>query len=412
LTYSVVVSVAGGDIHNASVTDILPQYLDFVGFEAVPDEGKTNSAGSTLSWNWADLGAGSITVTYQAKVEDMLQAGMTFINNAQLKFQEEDPGIVKQSSVTAVLEGKFSVKVAVYNEAGELVKELPLKVVTNKVTGFDLTQEGILTGLNSSVTLLIGKVPIAVWDGTTKAGNPVTNGKYIVKVDSVDPYGVVTSVKKEVTVNRSLARITANIYNEAGEVVRHLYGVLEDPVGGAMTDVVLSAGVIEPGGTAPNDPSQLGVVLVNTVSPVTLTWDGKSDSGGWVTGGHYVLQVKWDNGKGEVSEITKGILVEGGQSPVGGMILGPNPLNMNQGTQGTFWVGVNGPVDGVRVKIYTLAGELKKTLPIATGTAPTISVNWDLTQDPWASGTYIAVAELMSNGNVVGRQKMKAFLVH
>jgi len=55
------------------------------------------------------------------------------------------------------------------------------------------------------------------------------NGNYYVKVDNIDTFGVVRTTTQEVTVNRSLYKADLTIYNEAGEVVRHLLTYVDDP---------------------------------------------------------------------------------------------------------------------------------------------------------------------------------------
>ena len=51
----------------------------------------------------------------------------------------------------------------------------------------------------------------------------MTNGTYTIKVGSTSAGGIVTSVSQETTVSRELSKITANIYNSAGEHIKTLY---------------------------------------------------------------------------------------------------------------------------------------------------------------------------------------------
>ena len=127
---------------------------------------------------------------------------------------------------------------------------------------------------------------LGIWDGKADNGNPVSNGAYQIKIDSISSTGSVTTVTKSVTVNRNIATVTVNVYNSAGEVVRHLYALADNPLGSTMSNVTLNpvAAVIVPGS---GTQSNVTVTVTSTGSPVTLTWDATGDSGALVTPGVY-----------------------------------------------------------------------------------------------------------------------------
>jgi hypothetical protein len=68
-------------------------------------------------------------------------------------------------------------------------------------------------------------------------------------------------------------------------------------------------------------------------------------------------------------------------------------------------------VDSVKVKIYTLAGELVGN-PLMNDLGNPGVVTWNLGGSGIASGTYIAVVELNSDGGVIGRKVLKVVVVH
>jgi len=53
----------------------------------------------------------------------------------------------------------------------------------------------------------------------------------LIKVDNVAPDGSVTSVVRTAVVNRTLSKVLVGIYNGAGELVRTLYGLVDDARG-------------------------------------------------------------------------------------------------------------------------------------------------------------------------------------
>ena len=318
-------------------------------------------------------------------------------NHAQLSYT----GLAnpKTASVNVQMPGGYLVKVDVYNEAGELVKELFSNEEPQPISSFNLSQNGQITGLNTPVTLMVAGNAVTVWDGTNGSGDPVSNGNYYVKVQNTDAYGVVTTVTQISTVSRSIAKVQVDIFNEAGEVVRHLYAYEADSNNSQLTNFQLSANVLSVGNDQGpvSGPGQATIVL-NT--GVTLTWDGRSDSGALVTGGHYEIEGHFTNGKGQESVIAKGILVQNDQnSPTNGKIYAePNIL---KGTTQTTLV-VNSSLNlSLDVKVYDVAGEK------VWGRNLTSNNNqFGLTLPGLSSGLYFVVVEMtdVATGHREGRQ--------
>jgi len=405
VTYTLGLTISGPPLQGIVLTDTLPAGVSFTGFGTSPSGTVSGQAGTTLTWTLPTLSAGEYAFTYSVKLDEFLAGGEVLVNSLQMTAPSALPQTVTAPvTVTAA----HLVKIGVYNEAGELVKELLVRDFSQSIDNVTLGPDAKVESLNDTIQVLYKGLVLAAWDGTNTLGDPATNGIYYIKVDNSDSLGMTTSVSMQVVVSRTLSKITANIYNAAGEVVRHLYKMVDDPVGGAMTGVDLSTGVIEPGIAAPTDPAQLEVVLQTTVGPVTLVWDGKNDKGEVVMGGHYQLEVKWDNGKGSVTEITKGVLVVGGRVPQGTAVAKPNVLTIANGTRVSV-IEVNSAQGlTVRGRVYTVAGELVATL--VNDPASPWKTAWD--GGTVASGLYLAVVEgVNAQGGLALRQVVKIMVV-
>jgi hypothetical protein len=241
---------------------------------------------------------------------------------------------------------------------------------------------------------------IATWDGTNGDGDPVSNGAYYVKIDNVDPYGVVSTVEKVVTVSRSIAKVAVNVFNEAGEIVRHLYGYADDPEKLSTMDVDFSTNLLQPTEGTPV-PGGTNVVYITSSTGMSLEWDGRSDSGAIVSNGHYDIEVHYVDGKGGESAVTRGIVVQSTNERGETVYAQPNVLVDGQTTTTV-------KIDSTRaytlkVQLYDVAGELIKTVTGVDGTNGTL-----LDVKGLASGLYIAVVELKdTDGKYAGRKITK-----
>jgi hypothetical protein len=198
-----------------------------------------------------------------------------------------------------------------------------------------------------------------------------------------------------------------NIYNSAGEVVRTLYDMLDDPLGANMTGLDLSATMIKPGvSPSGNVPSKEWVTIQTSGTPVTLLWDGTNDRGTYVTPGNYEIEVHWNDGAGQTTDITKQVMVMAGSGTVGLVVAKPNALNEVNGMITTFDGTAVTNAYAIKASVYTLAGELVEVRQSSAGTP---QVDWNATGK--ASGVYIAVIEIQtSQGGVLGIQRLKILI--
>jgi uncharacterized repeat protein (TIGR01451 family) len=412
LTYTLAVTVSAGGFAGVTVTDTLPANVAFVGLGS-PSAGNAgfNPANSLLTWSLpATLAPGAYNLTYQTRVGLLAPAGTPVINGAQLAF----PALASplSCSTTVQVTGSYTCRVAVYNESGELIKSLntlQLSQVVNSLTlqGSTITH---LTGAGSEILLYCQGSLLGTWDGTDASGNPVSNGVYHIEVISVDPEGVATTVTQEAMVSRNLSQVTAAVFNEAGEAVKHLTAWVDDSSSAGMTNVSLSSTVLNPGTPGGSgSPDQIQILIQTPASSVTLSWDGTDDNGGYVTSGDYLLSVSWSNGQGATSTISRSVVVTGGVRPEGDAVFAePNILRASAGQDRVTFMGPSGVGLTLRVKIYTVAGELAASLQ---GSADTGRASWDASGI--ASGLYLAVVEKWgASGGLSGRQIFKITVLH
>ena len=405
ITYTLTLVVTGSTANTVHVSDVLPSHLIYVGMGSVPAGGISNWTLSTktLTWDWTSLGPGTYSLTYQATVDTSVTEGTILVNNANLTYSGLSG--TKQTSVSVTMATLFTVHVGVYNESGELVKEIWVKQLSQEIKDFNIATNPTITSVHGQVYVVWKGQQIATWDGTNATGDPVTNGKYYVKVDNTDSLGVVTSVSQMVMVSRSIAKVSVNIYNEAGEVVRHLYSYADDPGSFSLADIQLSSNVLRPSQTGTSN----GTVAITSASGITLTWDGTSDSGAIVTNGHYQVEVHYVDGKGGEQVITKGLVVQSGNSPItnGNVFAGPNII---KGNSNFTWVQVHSDTNyTLTARLYDTAGEL--VIAAVTGSAGANKVQLNLAGV--ASGLYFVVVDLTnSQGGSAGHQVTQILIQH
>ncbi len=266
---------------------------------------------------------------------------------------------------------------------------------------------GPLVVLTDKVLVVNNDGTLGTWDGTGNDGQLVANGEYQIKIDSVDNLGNVTTVTQPLMISRALTKTTVLIYNEAGEVIRHLYLYSDNPGNTLVNGVQLSSGVLSPtyDTTGSGVPSQLTLTLGNGV---TLVWNGQNDQGTFVQAGQYFLEIHSKDGQGGEATITKQVSVVGGleHSGLGNLTIEPNLLNSSNGYQALFTVPA-GSGWALVVRVYTLAGELAH-VPMS----PQPSGGLLMDASNLASGVYIAHIEARSgSGSGLVQEKTSKILV-
>lgn len=297
-----------------------------------------------------------------------------------------------------------------YNEAGEVVKTILVQHFYQPVNAITLKGSNVISSLKGptgEIDIYFQGTLIGIWDGTNANGDPASNGVYNIKVDNVDSFGVETSTTQQAMVSRSLYKSTVLIYNEAGEIVRHLYAYVDDPGLAVVSGVQLSTDVIQPGNVpTAGTPSQVTILLSNGTS---LVWDGRGDSGSFVESGQYFLEIHSVDGTGGETTVTKQLSVQDGDrnNGVGAFFAKPNLVNESKGSSAVTFAASSAMDLTLRVSIYTLAGEL---VTIVQGGQGSNFAPWDAAG--LASGLYLAVVEGQdANGGLVSRQILKVMVI-
>jgi hypothetical protein len=413
LTYNIAVTVTGTGLTSPVVTDNLPANMTFQSFVSFPSGAVTyyNASADQLQWTFSSpLSAGVYNFVYQTKVNTFAPGNTALTNKAQLTYSGLSAPLTASVPITVI--GNFTVKINIYNSAGEVVKSLPIESFSTAINNIALSTTNTITTLSgpgSTIDILFNGYVIGIWDGTTSSGTPVSNGAYQIQVDNVASSGVVTSVSQKAIVNRNLSKVEVDIFNQAGEVVRRLYNVVANATNSTMTNVSLSTNVMKPNlGTTfgTTTASNLTITVEDSSSPVILVWDGSSDSGTFVTPGEYEVQVHWTDGNGTTTDITRTVLVLQSASVSGVALAEPNVLTSSTTMVTTFDASRVLNVTAMKIKIYTVAGELIQSFGVASNTTP-----WNASG--LASGIYIANVEMdNASGGVVNSQRLKILVLH
>ncbi|HVZ81492.1 MAG TPA: hypothetical protein VHE12_11955, partial [bacterium] len=419
LIYGIHLVVPANPASGITVWDTLPAHMSFVAATPVaaplgpgsfttiglPTPGPTPGTGLLLVWAFpGPVPSGSYTLNYSAQVDDFVPGGTVLLNEAALSY----PGLAspKISQAPATVQGNYIVNIHVYNEAGEIVKSFPIERLSQPILNVSLWASDTLKSIYDTIGILYKGHVIGTWDGTNDSGAEVTNGKYYIKIDNVDNLGSVTTITQVAMVARHLASTTVLIYNESGEVIRHLDQSVDDAV-------TLSTGVsVSSNSFSPSYQGGVNATLTVTLANgTTMVWDGRNDAGRIVSSGQYFIVVRSNDGQGGDSTVSKEITLfhHGTDLAPGGVAVYPNPNHL--ATDG--WVlkfdATATPGLTLSVRLYTLAGE---RVDSAQGAAGTSYLAWDLSGKPLASGMYLAHVEMTDAMGATQQTIKKVLLLH
>jgi uncharacterized repeat protein (TIGR01451 family) len=417
VTYTLTYSNPGfAGISNVVITDSLPATVaaTYVAGSA-SNGGVYNPTTNSLTWTIPFVAGGtSVPLTYELQMTMLGAEYNPVVNNAQLTY----PGGTVGASDSVSIIGDYVVNIAIYNGAGELVKTIASFETTFPISGFTVVG-GVITTTQGVAQFYYNGVLAGSWDATAVSGQKVTNGEYLVKINSTDPFGVTTTVTHDVSVDITASTLQMAVYNEAGEAVKtftqqQLAALL---TGGSILSADYNVGMakissqtIDP--TYGNPTSANNLLTITLGSGDSLTWNGRGDNGSILAPGVYFLEIQSLVPNQAPQEITMEIrVIANSSNSVSGIVLAPNPVRLSQTTQAKFLINdPNLQFDSAEVRIYTLAGELVATLESQPGNPS--AVVWNLSGGGVASNAYLAVAELHSNGGLVGRQIIKVVVIH
>jgi flagellar hook assembly protein FlgD len=345
-------------------------------------------------------------LSYNATVNAFMPGGTAITNVAGWTYPQNP--VTQFASAALTVQGNYTVRIGVYNEAGELVYSVPVTHYSEATLNATISLD-TLSSINDQTLVQFGGIILATWNGTTNGGAEVTNGKYYIKIDNIDPAGVVNTQTQAVMVNRHLATVSVNIYNEAGEIVRHLDQTVADAVT-LSTGFTLSASSFSPGYQGGSNST----LAINLSSGTAVSWDGRGDTGQFLTNGQYIVEVTTNDGQGGDVTISKEVTLYHGalDLPNGYVSVFPNPFSVRTSASPSVTIGVGGNYS-LKASIYTVAGELIAKIASLPGQN---SVTWNPSsqngQYALASGLYIAVVDIADAQGEVQRTTHKIVVIH
>ena len=122
-----------------------------------------------MSWTMpSPLSPGQYQMTYQAMVNNLVAAGINIQNCATANYV----GGTASACVTTQTTGQYTVKIGIYNEAGELVESLPVNQYSQAINSFNLSSGSIteVSGPGSSTTVISRECPSGVGMGRMGRG--------------------------------------------------------------------------------------------------------------------------------------------------------------------------------------------------------------------------------------------------
>src|ERR1019366_3863285 len=102
----------------------------FNGFGVEPAGTTQQQNGSLLTWNLPPLPVGTYGLFYSVKVNNFVQAG-TLLENQVWANNAGSAPVTAKADVTVI--GDYTIKIGVYNEAGELVKIIKIMHLSQPV---------------------------------------------------------------------------------------------------------------------------------------------------------------------------------------------------------------------------------------------------------------------------------------
>ena len=264
----------------------------------------------------------------------------------------------------------------------------------------------IITDPNPELLIIFpedtGREPVTlVWDGTGLDGEPLANGSYIVKVESVDSLGMSTIITGTAVILRSETRVVVRVYNEAGELIwiQNQEDLVVDTnqvvITGTTVDPSLGTGV--PGGAVEIELGE-GIQIV--------VWGGRNMAGEPVANGEYIVEIQIIDGQEETIFTETVTVLHGDLNVLDRVVLAPNPVVGSSQTE----IRLPDLMVEVKVKIYTMAGELVVTLYGEN----TDGIIWDLTDNagsPMAGGVYLLMVESKDEDQMPGKSLKRLVIV-
>ena len=300
----------------------------------------------------------------------------------------------------------YLLKIAIYNEAGELVRNIGSSPTNNSINQIILS-----TGGQTNVTLMTTQYPLSIylpgietpnnagsggtdfiWNAVNNANQTTGNGVYYIKFEELDMYGHTNVLIKEITVMVVQEYVEVCIFNSAGEKIKSI----RDYKDVTNTKISLKVGI--------NDNGQVYVAKGNNNINITygtnlneyVIWDGLNDQGIAVTPGSYEVQVSVVSTQGRTVVAAKSIVLLSEKiTYMKGVSIQPNPYSSSiAGLKQIKFAWVSGIDTGwMNVTVYSMFGEKIRTL---NATLESGFVVWDIKNidnSRVSTGYYVVVFE-------------------
>ena len=304
------------------------------------------------------------------------------------------PSLTPSATFTRTPQDLVTVRVSVFNEAGEQVGVISDGLILESAVNEFFFRDGLVAIDESNFSIVIifpddgnGGVTLT-WLGLDESGQPLANGSYVVKVESVDSLGITTVLTGTASILRAQATATVRIYNEAGELI---YSRQLAAGSVQQSDVAIEGSVVDPSMQAGTPGSTISI----QIGTFSLAWQGTDQAGRAVANGQYLLEISLESGA-ESSVITETVTVlNSGPLNAGSLRLNPNPVAGNEPVALRVAAGSLGG----KVRVYTVSAELVVRFEFMGDNA-----SWDLRDGRGSlvsAGMYLVVVEsIRSDGSV------------
>jgi hypothetical protein len=288
------------------------------------------------------------------------------------------------------------VKVRIYNSAGEEVYALAQDLGAYHVlSGVQAGGGPFVPDAGGSISyLLLGTDNSFTWDGRNAAGQYVASGSYSVVFEQPSFSGPPALYTASATVLRAGTDSAVDIYNSAGERVRHF----NVPLG--------QASYLRMDATFVPDAASPGLkIRWGEAAAEQLLWDGLDERGQRVSSGVYQVRVT-QVAAGASSTLYSAFVtvLEAPSEPLQGLVAAPNPLSPTDGA-----ISVRAPSLGatgrMKVGLYNFAGEL---IVQGSGVGPRLDLSLPT---KLAGGVYLLVVEAQGADGASARKVLKAAVV-
>jgi hypothetical protein len=297
--------------------------------------------------------------------------------------------------------------VTIYNEAGEVVRQVFNGAAASQPNGLTALQQPLAAGGGLLLNVLGGGNGLSAleWDLDNNNGQPVSGGMYYVKVQTIDPYGNVTAYSQAVPVLPPASSDSLSIYNSAGELVRQI----QLPAGLSPLSDFSVAGL-----TVGSSGPDAGVTAVSFTlkgaagATSTWGWDGRNSVGQPVASGVYLVRLV-HSALGQattVKTLSVTLLAVPGSAAelsLSQARVGPQPWLGGGGPQGALKAQYPAlPGLAVEARLYDLAGEL-----VGQGADPQGTGTLELTTGPLAGGIYVLKLQAFQGQAALARRMVK-----